>query len=171
MEQGLPQIRTVLRRPSWSDECHILDVSPATFDYHSTNIRNKFCSWPLVWFSAFIVLSFFFSFPAALCCTWDLVPWPGTEPVPSALKAQVLTTGPPRKSLIFLFLKKAFTSVSSIPNIYLELLGEHFMTQPLWGGLYLHKHSFFPSMHYQHTPFPDSRNNWLGWNRTIFHKE
>ena len=41
MEQGLPQIRTVLRQPSWSDECHILDVNPATFGYHSSNKKKS----------------------------------------------------------------------------------------------------------------------------------
>ena len=36
---------------------------------------------------------------------WGIpVPQPGIKPVPSALEAEVLTTGPPGKSLIF-FLK------------------------------------------------------------------
>ena len=29
---------------------------------------------------------------------WDLVPWPGIEPVPTALEGEVPTTGPPGKS-------------------------------------------------------------------------
>ena len=30
---------------------------------------------------------------------WDLVPWPGIEPAPTALEGEVSTTGPPGKSL------------------------------------------------------------------------
>ena len=32
-----------------------------------------------------------------------LVPWPGMEPIPPTLEGEVLTTGPPGKSLLLLF--------------------------------------------------------------------
>ena len=37
------------------------------------------------------------------CRIWDLVPWPGIEPVSAASEGEFLTTGPPRKSHSTLF--------------------------------------------------------------------
>ena len=37
-----------------------------------------------------------------------LAPWPGIKPAPPALEGEVLTTGPPGKSLVFCFLKNNF---------------------------------------------------------------
>ena len=38
------------------------------------------------------------------CSPWDLVPWPGLNPGPPALKLEVLATGPPGKALQHVYL-------------------------------------------------------------------
>ena len=45
---------------------------------------------------------FFFSFLAMLHGLWDLLPWPGIEPMPQERKHQVLTIGPLENSCPFL---------------------------------------------------------------------
>ena len=44
----------------------------------------------------------FWSFGCEMCGVLD--PWPGIEPAPSALEGEVLTPGPPGKSLGKLFI-------------------------------------------------------------------
>ena len=53
--------------------CQVLAASHGIFDLH--------CDWAIF-----------------CCCMWDLVPWPGMEPGPPALGAEVLAMGPPGKS-------------------------------------------------------------------------
>ena len=52
-----------------------------------------------------------------------LVPWPGIEPAPSALEGEVLTTGPPGKSLGSFFVCKR------VPSCF-PRDGENDMEQP-----------------------------------------
>ena len=42
-----------------------------------------------------------------------LAPRPGIEPAPPALEGKVLTTGPPGKSLIFLFIQNIYHQITS----------------------------------------------------------
>ena len=41
------------------------------------------------------------------------VPQPGTEPMPPAVEAQVLTAGPPGKSLFHIFLRKVLLNLKN----------------------------------------------------------
>ena len=52
---------------------------------------------------------FYLATLALSCSMWDLVPWPGIEPRPLALRAQSLATGPPGKSTLFIFVHPALS--------------------------------------------------------------
>ena len=56
-------------------------------------------SWTFVCWACFVFYCFWLCHEAC----GILVPWPGIEPAPSALKGKVLTTGPPGKSLKYIF--------------------------------------------------------------------
>ena len=49
---------------------------------------------------------FFWFFGCEACGI--LAPWPGIEPAPPALEGEVLTAGPPEKSLFFLVLTRTW---------------------------------------------------------------
>ena len=50
-------------------------------------------------------LFIYLAVPNNNCSMWDLVPWPGIEPGPPALGAQVLTTGPPGSPQAAIFIQ------------------------------------------------------------------
>ena len=88
--------------------------------YHNTSYSFNKPKWHLLYF-IYLFIIFSLAVPGLSCgkqdrCChlpgslvvgmWDLVPWPGIEPGPLHWEHRVLTTGPPRKSLLYSKVKK-----------------------------------------------------------------
>ena len=51
-----------------------------------------------------------------------LAPWPGIEPVPSALEGEILTPGPPERSLHYFLILKKYTEENLVSWQYMHSL-------------------------------------------------
>ena len=73
--------------------------------------------WDLLYLYTHTCIFLFFFFLAMPCGLQDLSSWPSFEPMPSAMNAQSLTTGPPGNSQELMYLISACSVAQSCPTL------------------------------------------------------